>query len=502
MTIQSKWVNRIFRRQINVSLVIVGLVILTLLLFSPYIPNNIDLNVGDVAPMTVVSPRFITFQTASDRRDTEDLRRRRVALVDRVYAVDRDLNKGVLSQVVNMFTDLRRLDGHALGGNRIPDSLRFLTGSQIRYLEKLSPDALNRLEKLTVTTTEAMLLEGFREVNPSEVTLRVRTHLHDASISPDDAAMLSAIIGHVVKPNLVYSESMTRKAQLRELNTIKPVTSELKQGEPIFYKGSVVTSDNIEALKALNMYGRQMNLFKLTGLGMMAALILLLIERFIYHFNRRNHGQVKYFGLLYFVIFSVVAIARILMGVELFDGLINSYFLIPIPMAAMLVSLLVTTNISLLVCTAIAILVTSMWSGDFNVFVFLFLSAAVSTFSIYKRFSRSELMISGYIVGAFNIVLVLTVGLVREINDPFWFLANMIASFATGVISSMVTLAVVPYLEGLFSVTTQQTLLELSNLNHPLLKRLMMTAPGTYQHSLMVANLAEAAAESIQADAI
>ena len=97
-------------------------------------------------------------------------------------------------------------------------------------------------------------------------------------------------------------------------------------------------------------------------------------------------------------------------------------------------------------------------------------------------------------VGLFNAVFVIALGLFSDITNIMWFITNLLFAFGNGVISAMIALAILPYFESLFKITTNQTLLELSNLNHPLLKRLMMNAPGTYQHSLMVANLSEAAA--------
>jgi putative nucleotidyltransferase with HDIG domain len=486
-----------------VILAILGIMFVTFVIFSPYIPHNINLKVGDVAPLTVASPRYIEFESEKDHQETDELRKRRVALVDRVYSVDPVINKSVISDVVDIFTDLRKVNG--LTGrldHRLPRTVTFLRGTQLKYVMGLETNGLDRIEKATIEVTETILSDGLREVVPEEIEVKVRTRLREYGLDRQGELLVASVILNRIKPNLTFSEALTKKAQEKELNTIKPVVSSIKQGEPLFYKGEVITVAHIQLLKQLNMYGRQPNLFKLGGFFLLTGLLLLLIERFIYHFNRRLYGQVKYFGLTYFVIVFVVLIARFLMEVELFSGLINSYFFVPIPMAAMLLSLLVTTNISLLVCTSISIMVAAMYFCDFNVFGFLFFSACVSTFSIYKRFSRSELMLAGYIVGGFNVLFVLTFGLIREISDVLWFIANMLAAFSTGVLSSMITLAIVPYIEGLFNITTQQTLLELSNLNHPLLKRLMMTAPGTYQHSLMVANLAESAAEAIHADAI
>ncbi|NBV42473.1 HDIG domain-containing protein [bacterium] len=460
------------------------------------------MQVGQIAPVTVVSPRYVEFQSESDQQETEALRKRRIALVERVYSVDPVINKEVISDTVDIFTELRQRSN--AGTRVVPPSnrLRFLSSPQLSHLRSINHRELDTLEKATIESIEHILGDGLREVDPEELSVKIRGRLKKYQMDRSDELIASSIIHHVVRPNLAYNESLTKKAQEKELNTIKPVTSTLKEGEPIFYKGEVVTQAHLDVLKHLNMYGRKANFYKFGGYLCLSVLLFVLLERFLYYFNRRIHAQPKYFSLIYFVILLVLIIGRFLQEVELFSGTINTYFFVPIPVAAMLVSLLITSNVSLIVCTVASVLLAAMYSNDFHVFAFLFLSACVSTFCIYKRFSRSELMVAGYIVGAFNVLFVLTFGLMREISDIFWFMSNMLVSFSTGVISSMITLAMIPYIEGMFNITTQQTLLELSNLNHPLLKRLMMTAPGTYQHSLMVANLAEAAAEAIHADPI
>jgi putative nucleotidyltransferase with HDIG domain len=139
---------------------------------------------------------------------------------------------------------------------------------------------------------------------------------------------------------------------------------------------------------------------------------------------------------------------------------------------------------------------------SFPVFIFAFFSAAVSTFSTYSVTKRSDLIFSGYIVGLFNGVFIISYGLTTGITSPLWYAYNALLGFGAGVLASMISLSLIPYLETLFKITTNHTLLELSNLNHPLLKRLMATAPGTYQHSLMVASLAEAAGEKLKANSV
>ena len=149
-----------------------------------------------------------------------------------------------------------------------------------------------------------------------------------------------------------------------------------------------------------------------------------------------------------------------------------------------------------------SLLIGLMFKFDFDIFFFTFFSNFFAVLVFRKSYKRNSLIYSGYLTGLFNILLVISIGLYKDIFDIYWYGANFILAFSNGIISSMITLAISPYFETIFKITTHQSLLELANLNHPLLKRLMMSAPGTYQHSIMVANLAEAAAEKINADTI
>lgn len=239
------------------------------------------------------------------------------------------------------------------------------------------------------------------------------------------------------------------------------------------------------------------NVFKFGGVLLFCLFVFLFLERFLFHFYQRLHKQPKYFVLIYSVIFLMVLTARLLLFIP--HSLV---FLIPISLSAMILSLLATPNISLLVGTFISFLIGMVYMNDITLFFYFFMANAVGTFSTYKRYKRAELITCGYIIGLFNMVFILAIGLYQGHMDITWFIGNMFLGFIGGILSAMLSLGILPYFEGVFNIATTQSLLELSNLDHPLLKRLMLRTPGTYQHSMMVGNLAEAAAEAVKADPI
>lgn len=231
-------------------------------------------------------------------------------------------------------------------------------------------------------------------------------------------------------------------------------------------------------------------------------LSFLLLERFAYHFYFKIYKQLKYFVLSFSIIALTLLISAFISRLSLLPAPFEPIFLIPVTLPCIALALLITPNISLVCGFITALLLSLQMNYSFPLFMFAFFSAAVSTFSTYAVTKRSDLIFSGYIVGLFNGVFIIVYGLTAGILSPLWYAYNALLGFGAGVLASMISLSLIPYLESLFKITTNHTLLELSKLNHPLLKRLMATAPGTYQHSLMVASLAEAAGEKLKANSI
>lgn len=166
---------------------------------------------------------------------------------------------------------------------------------------------------------------------------------------------------------------------------------------------------------------------------------------------------------------------------------------------AILVTLLFNNlELSLLLALLIAFLSASIDGGNFNVGISLLCSGLVATMAVYRVRRRFEVIRAGVIAGVVQFI----VAFVMEKEYQFWMLSQIDVALlkiclVNGVISSIIVLGVLPIFEYIFKVVTNVSLLELSDFNHPLLRKLILEAPGTYQHSLVVANLSESAAEAI-----
>jgi putative nucleotidyltransferase with HDIG domain len=474
---------------------------LSLFIFTPYIPYSVEWEIGSIAPRTIFSPKFIQFQSVEDFAKTEELRQKRLALLEPIYNVNENINKSIKSNIINFFTQAKKYkqDRNRTGTKNIPNEFAFL---KIAELNTLLNRNINYIEYLTLQNTEEILSRGISTIDVKVIIGIINDNSKILMLEKKQQELISDIIINYLKPNLIIDQQKTDILVQKELASIDPFYTTYKEGQPIIYKGEKVTSAHIETLKQLNLYAVNINLIKLFGNFILTCFLLYIIERFVFHFIYRVHNSYKHFILMYLMIFLLVSIARLLQLTISFQKVGEPQYLIPISLLALVISFLITPNLAMIIGTITAMFICIMYKMDFSLFIYLFFSICVATFSVYKKYKRSDMIKSGYIVGFFNAAIIIAIGLFKELHDPLWFGINSLFGFSSGIISSMIAFALLPYLESLFRITTSLNLLEHTNLNHPLLKRLMISAPGTYQHSIMVANLSEAAAEAIMADPI
>ncbi|MCJ7806705.1 MAG: HDIG domain-containing protein, partial [Clostridia bacterium] len=204
----------------------------------------------------------------------------------------------------------------------------------------------------------------------------------------------------------------------------------------------------------------------------------------------------------------------LLMGIVIIITLILSvaatYFssyLMPVAMGIILLTVLFGYKLAVIINLVLALMVGLITGGDFSFILVALLGGLVSIYAVTRLSQRSDLARAGFYVAITNAAVILSAylffGNVSLEYDSLVSLGySMVAGIGNGILSAVVAIGLLPFLESIFGVTTAITLLELSNPNHPLLRKMLLKAPGTYYHSMMVSNLAETAAEAVNADAL
>lgn len=201
------------------------------------------------------------------------------------------------------------------------------------------------------------------------------------------------------------------------------------------------------------------------------------------------------------VLWSLVAIGTLGLA-QVFGAPRFSNYLAPAPAGAMLLSILLRPRPALFSSAAFAVLVGLAAEQQFPTVVIVFIGGLVGVFACRRVHHRSDFGAAGLLVGAASAIAALATGLLEGLRIYPAIATNAAYAFGSGLLAAVVTVGVLPFLEQFFGLITPIKLLELASPAHPLLRRLQLEAPGTYHHSLMVANMAEAAAEAVGADAL
>lgn len=336
------------------------------------------------------------------------------------------------------------------------------------------------------------------------------------NLKPREQQVVQQIAHLILQPNLTLNRQELESRRNQARDAVLPVTISVKKNQILIAEGTIIQPYHISLLRridALKSAGRRE--MEILSIGM---LFLAIIIVFFSYLRRINRGKVRVKGKDLFVM-GIIALGSVI-ATKLFlfftetsfvskfgSWIPNSLFLYASPVAAapMLVALLVSSGEVIWLFSAFnAIALGIMTEFNFPFMLVALAGGIAGARGVYNCKQRNDIYRAGLRTGLVNVVIVtLVVSLQKADQGTNIFqelLSTVPAGFLGGILSSLLTMMVVPLLESVFNYTTDVKLLELSNLNHPLLKEMIVKAPGTYHHSMMVGSMVEAAAEEIEAN--
>ncbi len=333
---------------------------------------------------------------------------------------------------------------------------------------------------------------------------------------PSDIRIMRTLLAKLAIPNLTLNQQETTLRREKARDSVIPVNISIDKGSVLVSEGAVVQSTDVAIMDEIRR--RQASHRKdLVGL-FVAGLFVVLILVFFSYIRRFTFNKVRV-DTKDFVVMGVVAILMVALSKFIYYVLLEAVhkkfgiivpeeaFLYMIPAAAgpMLVGLLITSGEIVWLFTTFLSAVLSIMAGfSFEFLLFSIAGGIAGARGVHACKKRQDIYMAGLRVGGVNVVVVglLTLASTFQMQAPqvlevLWY---VLAAFLSGVLSASIAMMLVPLLESGFNYTTDVRLMELSNLNHPLLKEMIVKAPGTYHHSLVVGNMVEAAAEAIGAN--
>lgn len=304
----------------------------------------------------------------------------------------------------------------------------------------------------------------------------------------------ATVIGrHLIQPNLILNTAKVNKARQEASASVESVL--IMQGEVIVRKGDVVRAEHIDLLRDVGLIKAGPDYPALLGLVLLVGTLTGIFGTFLYQ-NRLDILQNERLSAL---VGSVILVMLFLGKLFTMIGWAQAPYLNPSALTGLLLTLLIDSPVASMATVILAVLLAVINDFSWAIGILSLISGLTAVLSVSKVSQRGDLMRAGFIIGGVNFLTMITLGLVAKDSA---LIIHSYLGLLSGVLASVVAIGVLPYLESVFKITSAIRLLELSNPNHPLLRRLMLEAPGTYHHSILVGNLAEAAAEAVGADGL
>ena len=327
-------------------------------------------------------------------------------------------------------------------------------------------------------------------------------------LSIEDHIVLTNFMTNFVIPDVQYDKETTESTSAKVKASIKPITMHLKKGEIVVREGEMIDRNAYAKLRVIANTGIVHHWYVLI---FFYAFIFFIMIFSVLEFSQRNIRKfnitLKDGAFLSITLLLTVLIARLSTMLTNIGEIASFnipqeayYYAAPIAFGGMIVRLILNSEIA--IGFSIVAGLTAAMTVSNNVFIVLYyiISGLLGAHMLAKCEQRSSIMKGGLIVSGIGMILVSMFMLIQGNQPPTQFVINIIMAFFSGVTSAIMVTGLTPVFESLFDYATDIKLLELANLENPLLKELFMTAPGSYNHSMMTATLAEAAASSIHAN--
>lgn len=506
------WKNQSVRKILMLT-VLLGITFL--ILFSSFNPQQINLSVDEVSKRDIVSE---INAVVVDEKQTAELREQAAAKVQKVYKEDqyalanaRDEANSIYASIIEI-RDSDKADRQdslqkalkAAANANYPLDNNDQTLAQ--YLLNATAEDLEQMQAATLEMIDVAMEKPVTDEALKGIYEDILPPINKLGFAADAQDIIALIVIKTIQPNMIYDQETTEKAIYEARNQVKPVQKNVKAGEIIVREGERVSAEQISVLEQLGI--QRSRSYPLTVIG--TILFILLFFFLLLEFIKYNHPKVYYdeklLLLLGLIFVLVLLLTRLVTIIEIPNRPgINSMigYLAPVAAGSMLVAILIDNKLAYFVTVVMAIFVGMIFGG--NQLSYSIVAIASGTIGVFRASSlsqSSDLARSGVYLIAVNIVTIITMSLITGNFSLNLALIAIIIGTVSGILSAILTIGVLPYLESAFSITSMIKLLELSNPNQYLLKRLLLEAPGTYHHSLMVGNLAEAAAEAVGANAL
>ncbi len=462
------------------------------LLFYTYPLVIPKIAVGDIATENIVAPKTVTY---TDLDKTNELRQKVAESTQSIYNFEPQKQNEILNNEDKFFKNIESvLAKDESDATKLQLLISYLDNNTdlALIISKSTPERLELMKADLSSITLNLLINGIRSDNLDQAIKEGYDQIKKTNLTDNEKTFVNYCFKKYIQPNLIFDAESTEKTKQDAMKSVPPVKVTVPQGSIVVIKGDKVTDKQIQILTTLGLirgsdYWKGLLIF-IFVVALFSVISILSLRRLL-NYKQFSFGK-KILELI--ITFGIVCVTFYL------TKNISAY-LIPIPLFAMIIFEF-TDFVTALTLT---IGISFIFSFPLDVSSFIILSSLVSVIMNLYALKKTNKIISfvyaGIIGGILFGIMSFAYGIVTK-DTIFISLSNMTYGFANFFVSTVASIGIVFIMEHLFNEITIMRLLELSDTNNPLLRELLLKAPGTYQHSMLVANIAGSAADSIGAD--
>ncbi len=459
------------------------------------IPDKIDVSLGQRAPQDIYAPK-----TIEDIRTTENLRNEAANTVEAQFRIDSSVRNDVQRSIKNTF--------EMIYATKHKDNLT--EDEKIEAIQEESPvnlgddmtvnllseslESIEHLENYLLEITAEHLNRGIRIEDLPEIKVSGEQSLRNLTEFSESSQLFGVrVFNQSIRPNEFYDAERTEELKQQAMDEVDSII--IAQDELIAREGERISVSQMQILKELGILAEDGHLDYLLYLGIIIIVLLLAVTMVLYLllFHKKLIHEPKNLLMLLLILLLTLGVSKVLSTITI--------FLMPVATAAMLLAILINPKVAIVSNIILSVMTVLITGNSMTLLIMLLIGGTLGAMMAYRTRQRGNILLSGFVVGAANFFIVLGIGFMNsnEINE---ILLHAGYGAIGGGFAAVLTIGTLPFWEWAFGVLTHLKLMEMSNPNQPLLKKLLLEAPGTYHHSIIVGNLSEAATDAVGGNAL
>ncbi|GKS12456.1 HD family phosphohydrolase [Paenibacillus chitinolyticus] len=513
------------------------MLIICMSLFSRLIPQTFDIKLGAVAEKNIYAPFQIENSVATEKAKEDAAKKlqpvykivnlRNEAMIDAIYdrilqinadpdvkfedkvSVYRTVIPAIIADTEKMA--IRTIGENNFGNDTLIDEINSKVSDQKYRIPEEIYYKFPRLTKEDVAAMAPITREIVSKLMSDQISdaqtarAKVAELVNSSDLSKNTLRELVQEIARVViTPNKFLDQKATDDARGEVRENVKPVY--INQGDIIVNEGDVITDEIYKRLKAAELLKEKANYWPHVGLVLLGLLFVAMIYLFVRQSTlpiRTNNSQLLMFVLIFAI--NMIGMKVVALGQNPEYPFIG--YLAPAAIGSMLITILLNPQLAFIASVLFSIMSSIIFNMhgtqlfDYRYGLVTLVTCFASVFVIQKASQRSSILKAGILISFIGMITIVSLMLLDNVTRQDM-LYSLSFSAASGILTAVFVIGLLPFFETAFGILSPLKLVELSNPNHPLLRKLLTETPGTYHHSIMVGNLAESAAESIGADGL